>query len=95
MVSSQTHLGCWYKRVNSRIGQTQTVAVRVGHRRGGLEGVEEGAGIIKTRETLKRITPRSVIKLSSRQRCARTGSSLMANSVAMATNANSLMETLR
>ena len=82
--------------MNSRIKevdnpyQTQTVVVRIGHRRGRQEGVAEGTDS-KRKQKLKRITLRSVIKLSTRLRCARTGSSLMGNFAGMATNASSLM----
>ena len=77
--------------MNIRRGESQTV----GHRREGPEGVAKGEGIIKRRGKQLRIIIRSVIKLSSRQRCARTGLSLMDNFADMAINANSLMAILR
>ena len=68
--------------------------VRIDHTRGGQEGVAESAGS-KRRGKLKRIAQRSVIRLSTRQRCARIGLSLMDNFAAMAINASSLMVALR
>jgi hypothetical protein len=68
--------------------------LRIDRTRGGLEGVAESAGTRK-RGKLKRIAQRSVIRLSTRQRCARIGLSLMDNFAAMAINANSLMVALR
>jgi len=70
------------------------VGARVDNKGEGLEGVAEGAGI-KRRGMRLRIALRNVIRLSSRQRCARTGSSLMANFADMVLNVNSLMAIMR
>jgi hypothetical protein len=67
---------------------------RIDHTRGEQEGVAENAGS-KRRGKLKRIAQRSVIRLSTRLRCARIGLSLMDNFAAMAINASSLMVALR
>ena len=88
---SQTHLDYWYKRVNLRI-ETQTL-LTIDRRRGGQEEVVKDIG--KRKRTRKRIALRSVIRLSTRLRCARTGLSLMVNSADTATNANLLMVILR
>lgn len=64
---------------------TQAVVTRAsrGERQGG-----EAESKRETRANPMRTVPKSVTRQSTRQRCARIGSSLMDNSVAMATSVN-------